>query len=154
MKEKIQADQKLWSEGKTPNGNRPFKVSFENQQLEDKPEGSVKLELDLDHNLSYRQNIAKLHYFYISEMKKMEITVMEKRIALLAEHTKFETFRTRIDKEVVKKSQEDLAKVHKDASKKMFEMNAKLLEQTELKLYQGMIIRARETIRKKTRKGR
>ena len=29
LREKIKSDQQIWSEGKTPSDNRPFKVAFE-----------------------------------------------------------------------------------------------------------------------------
>ena len=36
LKEKVENEEKAWHENKTPNDSRPFKVSFESPQLEDK----------------------------------------------------------------------------------------------------------------------
>ena len=135
LKENIEKEEKGWRENKTPNDSRPFKVSFESPQLEDKIHTEQQFTIKFERATTYRQRMNKLHSHYMEHLKKTEAEVCQARMVKLEEQCSYETFTKRVKAEIIDQNTKDYDTYLPGANKKFFNNNNDLLETTKMHLF-------------------
>ena len=147
LQEKLEHQKDAYAQKKDPPSSRPFKVYVEFEQLDDKIGEQKELEIKYEANTTIRERMEALHFFYMREMRELEILTCQRRKVALKTKSTFEAFSQLIDKEVNEPRSRDL-KDTEYAEKNLFQNNETLTTTIQLRLYRNMVLNLKEDVRR------